>query len=274
MAQAWVPPAGVGSVTVIAQAIDNTGHRLNDGSLLRDGKSTNIGLYAEVEYAFSDRISVSAGIPYILAKYRGPGPSPANLPVDNCRCWNRGWQDFGVTLRVNLANGVFGLTPSVSYGFPSHRYNYEGEAVVGRRLQELRVAVDAGGRLDVITPRLSVHGRYSYAFVETVLDIPNDRSNAILAAAVQVTRTLAARAMVSWQHTHGGLRFPQDMTTPELFRQHDRLLRDNNWRLGASVAYSWPRLDVFASFFEYMGGTNTHAGRVVTVGISWPFGID
>ena len=273
LGQAWVPPAGTGSVTFLTQMIANTGHRLDDGSLLPDGKSTDVGLYVEFEYALTDRLSLSAGIPYILAKYQGPGPSIANLPVDSCRCWHGGWQDFGFTARFNLVNRAFALTPSVSYGVPSHNYNYEGEAVVGRRLQEVRLALDAGRRLDVISPSLSVQGRYSYAFVEKVLDVPNDRSNAAVEGAWQVTRRFSVRGMVLWQHTHGGLRFPADVTTPELFRQHDRLLRDDNWRLGAGLSYSWPRLDIFASYIEYMGGTNTHAGRALTAGVSWPFGL-
>ena len=272
-AQAWVPPAGAGSMSFVVQAIDNTGHRLDDGSLLPDGKSTNVGLYVEGDYAVTDRISLAVGIPYVFARYRGPGPSPANLPVDSCRCWQSGWQDFGFTARVNLVNGAFALTPSVSYGVPSHAYNYEGEAVVGRRLQEVRVALDAGRRLDAISPKLSVQGRYSFAFVEEVLDVPNDCSNAAVVGAYQFTRRFSIRVMALWQHTHGGLRFPADATTPELFRQHDRLLRDNNWRLGAGMSYSWSRLDAFALYIEYMGGTNTHAGRVFTAGVSWPFGL-
>src|SRR6266699_6819183 len=38
-AQAWVPPAGAGSVSVSVQQIRNTGHLLTDGSRLDDGKS-------------------------------------------------------------------------------------------------------------------------------------------------------------------------------------------------------------------------------------------
>jgi hypothetical protein len=272
-AQAWTPPSGTGAVTVLTQFIDNTGHRLDDGSLLPDGKSVDVGLYLEGEFAISDRLSLSAGIPYVFAKYVGPGPTPADLPVDRCHCWHSGWQDVGVTARFNLLGGSFGLTPSVSYGVPSHAYNYEGEAVVGRRLRELRLALDAGVRLDRVSPKLSVQGRYAYAFVEQVLSIPNDRSNVSVEGAYQFTRRFSARGMLLFQHTHGGLRFPADVTTEELFRQHDRLLRDDNWRLGAGLAYSWPRVDVFASYVEYMGGTNTHAGRAITVGASWPFSV-
>jgi hypothetical protein len=50
-----------------------------------------------------------------------------------------------------------------------------------------------------------VKGRYSYAFVEGPIDIPNNRSN----AGVETTyllfhRKLAARGFASWQRTHGG----------------------------------------------------------------------
>jgi hypothetical protein len=31
-----------------------------------------------------------------------------------------------------------------------------------------------------------------------------------------------------------------------------------------------PRVDVFASYLAFVGGTDTHAGRAVTTGISWP----
>jgi hypothetical protein len=150
---------------------------------------------------------------------------------------------------------------------------------VGQRLKEVRIAVDAGQRLDAISPRLSVQGRYSYAFVERVLDdVPNNRSNATVEGGFLITRRLAARGLLLWQRVHGGLRlggselpFPGDVNTPERMFQHDRLLRDNNWRLGAGVTYSLRQMDVFASYVEFVQGTDSHAGRAFTTGVSWPF---
>ena len=276
-AQAWVPPEGVGSVDVIYQVIDNTGHTLNDGSLVPDGKSITEGVYVEATYAITDRLSVSGGLPYIFARYRGPGPALAALPVDNCKCWHSGFQDFSATARYALFNGVFALTPSLSVGVPSHSYVYKGEAVVGRDLNELRLAVDAGVRLDPISSRLTISGSYSYAIVERVVSIPNNRSNTSLDAAFQLTRTLSARGMVLWQHTHGGLRVPDDVLPPQAhpdtFDQHDRLLRDNHRRFGASLTYSLPGVDLFASYIVYGKGINSHKGRAFTAGVSWPFGL-
>ena len=282
--QAWVPPQGVGSVSLTYQTINNTGHRRFDGYLSEAGQSTNIGLYVEGEYALTDRFSVTAGLPYVFSKYTATQPPPVQIPypsVDQCHCWHGSWQDFGFTARYNLVRGTFALTPSVSTGLPSRSYYYAGEAVTGRDLKEVRLAVDVGQRLDVISSRLSVQGRYSYAFVERVIDIPNNRSNAIGEGAFLLTRKLAARALVSWQHTHGGLSvgsptsetlpFPGEVNTPERLAQHDRLLRDNYWHVGGGVSYSFSRMDLFASYIAFVGGGDTHAGAALTVGMSFPY---
>jgi hypothetical protein len=283
-AQAWVPPQGVGSVSFSYQRIGTSGHRRFNGLLDEGGQSVNMGLYVEGEYAFTDRFSVSAGLPYVFAKYTAtvpPRPPIPYLPGDQCHCWHGGWQDFGLTARYNVVGGAFALTPSVSVGVPSRNYTYVGEAVVGRNLKEVRIAVDAGQRLDAISSKLSVQGRYSYAFVERVIDIPNNRSNATVESSFLLTRKLATRGLLSWQRTHGGLSFgsrtsttlpfPGEVNTPERLAQHDRIMRDNYWHAGGGASYSFSRMDVFASYIAFVGGTDTHAGRAFTVGISWPF---
>ncbi|HUP47968.1 MAG TPA: hypothetical protein VNA04_04175, partial [Thermoanaerobaculia bacterium] len=232
LAQAWVPPAGTGAISVVYQTIENTGHRLTDGSLLEGYDSLSRGILFELDYAFTDRFSVSAGVPYIFAKYLGPEPSFSGLPLDECRCWNHGWQDFGATARYNVVSGPFAVTPFVSIGIPTHDYNYFGEAVLGRNLTELRVGLAAGQRLDMISPRFSVQQRYTYAFVERVLGLPNNRSNFSIEPAFLIGRKLFTRAILAWQRTHGGLR-GTDFETAEQFEQFDRLVRDNNFQAGA-----------------------------------------
>ncbi|MGD9902494.1 MAG: hypothetical protein AB7U83_03405 [Vicinamibacterales bacterium] len=274
--QAWPPPAGVGAITLSSQAIYNTGHRLSDGSLLPDGKSRNVSLAVDADYAITDRLSVSLGLPYVFSRFTGPGPSLANLPVDACRCWQSAFQDVTATVRYSALAGPVALMPSLSVGVPSHDYRWEGEAVAGFGLRELRVALDAGARLDRLSTRLALVGRYQYAAVEDVLDVPNNRSNWSVGASYLATTRLALRGAVSWQRTHGGLRIggdgiPGEADTPDRFREHDRLLRDNSWHLGGAATYSLPRVDLFVSYLEFMGGTDTHAGRAFTIGTSWPF---
>ena len=271
-AQAWVAPAGVGSVNAIFQNVDHTGHLLTDGSNLPGFDSVSRGLLIEFDYAVTDRFSVTAGIPYIGSRYIGPLPSFFGLPIDECFCWNHSWQDFGATARYNLFNDAFALTPSVGFGVPSHDYPFVGEAVVGQNLNALRLAIDSGVRLDAISPRLSVSGRYSYAFVERVLDFPNDRSNANLSVGYLFTRRLAASMDFYWQRSHGGLTTDEFfVASNEVFLQFDRLLKDNSFHMGGSVAYSLTMFDVFANYIAFVSGTDTHLGRSITVGVGWPF---
>src|SRR5512140_1833668 len=104
-AQAWAPPSGEGDISFTYQRIENTGHRRTNGFLAPRGRSLDMSLYFEAEYAFTDRLSLTAGLPYVFAKYTDPNPPPPPipfLPEDGCRCWQTGWQDFGITGRYNL----------------------------------------------------------------------------------------------------------------------------------------------------------------------------
>ena len=269
-AQAWVPPGGIGAVSISFQTINNTGHRMADGTMLRGFDSASRGFFVDFDYAFTDRLSISVGIPYIASKYLGPQPSLFLLPIDECLCWNTGWQDLNATARFNLVTGTFAVTPSVSFGTPSHNYDTMGEAVLGRNLNELRLTVDAGARLDAITPRLSVSGRYSYAFVQKVLDLPNNRSNMGIESGFAINRQLSVRGALSWQRSHGGLR-STEFVTEEQGVEFDRLLRDNFFHAGVGVSYSLPRVDVYLAYLKYVNGTDTHDGRAITFGLSWPF---
>ena len=76
-----------------------------------------------------------------------------------------------------------------------------------------------------------------------------------------------------WQHSHGGLTNDYFFATPtdEEFMQFDRLLKDNSFRFGGGIGYSFPRFDLFGSYIEFADGTDTHTGRAFTLGVGWPF---
>ena len=269
-AQAWVAPARVGAVNLVLQTVDHTGHLLDDGSRLDGYDSESRGVLVEVDYAVTDRFSFNIGVPYIGARYTGPEPSFFGLPIDDCMCWNNGFQDLSVTARYNIFNDAFALTPSVSYGYPTNNYPFFGEAAIGRNLNEFRLALDAGYRVDPISSRFSISGRYAYAFVEEVLDIPNDRSNLSLSFAYLFIRKFSGNLIFYWQRSHGGLK-STEFETEEEWVQFDRLLKDNFFHIGAAFTYSFRRFDVFASYTEFVDGTDTHVGRALTFGFSAPF---
>ena len=284
LAQPWVPPQGAGEVTVAFQRIDHTGHRVSDGTLFENGMSLDMSVYVSMTYALTSRLVVSAALPYVFGKYTDPAPPPPFipfLPIDSCRCWNSGLQDFFVGAAYNVVSGSFALTPTVAFVAPSRSYETRGESVIGRNLREFRLGVAAGQRLDAISSRLSVQGDYIYSVVERILDIPNNRSNASLGVSYRIGQNLSAQGIVAWQRTHGGLRAgglppypllpPGEVNTQERLDQHDRLLRDNSTHAGGAVIYGFPRFDVFASFQAFVDGTDTHAGRAMTAGVSFPF---
>jgi hypothetical protein len=274
-AQAEGPPAGTGAVAIVTQALDHHGHVDENGTAIADGKSLNLGIEAAVTYGVTDRVSISVTLPYIFAKYRGPGPPPPFvpfLPVDSCFCVHSAWQDVNAVAqfhpRPRRARAV-AVAPFVGLSVPSHDYNHVGEAVVGRHLREIQIGTDGSARLDWLSERLSIDGTYRYAVVERVLDIPNNRSNVRMSGTIAWTRQLSAGVDVLWQHTHGGLRFPDDVAPfAERIAEHDRLLRDDNVRLGASASYAWPRWQVSGSLLGYTHGVNTHEMRAYTVAVT------
>jgi hypothetical protein len=268
------------------QRIDHTGHRLSDGAYVDNGRSLTGAMFLSADYGLTRRWSVTAGLPLVFAKYTDAAPPPPFipfLPVDECRCWHQGWQDVLLTTRVTVVDTfdhVLAVTPSLSVSLPSHAYPYRGEAVIGRRLREMRLAVDAGRRLDEITRRLIVSGRYTYAVVQRVLALPNNRSNAELALQAHLSSPVTVRAALNWQRTHGGLRAGPvpgidapfgEVNTPERVLEHDRLLRDNRMHVGMGVAYHAARGTLFAEYTHFAAGSDTHAGRTLTGGVSVPF---
>lgn len=270
-AQAWAPLPRQGDVTFVTQMIDHIGRI--DGDIRFDCcETTNVAIAVDVDYGLSRRWSVSASLPYVFAKYRGGPPrGPAGfLPypaVDACHCVHGAFQDLGLGAHYNLVRvrRSFSLMTSAAVGQPTHNYDYAGEAVIGFGLTELGLSADAGQRLDVIAPGLSVDGHYGYTIVERALGISHNRTNARLHAGYVFPAGIGGHLILSWQRTHGGLRFPFDIEPfPERYTEFHRLLQDNYFQAGAGASYTWRDWDVSLSFLKAVSGTNTHNVHVYT----------
>lgn len=278
-AQAFTLPQGVGAVTLAWQYVDNTGHRMTDGYLLDAGPSVTTSVLFELEYGVTDRLSASIGIPYVWAKYTGELPPFSNLPVDSCRCWHSGWQDFALTARYRLGTDSIAFTPHVRYLLPSRDYRFEGEAVIGRRLRELQLGASVGARLPGVLSKSSVQAIYTYSMPATVVGVSTDRSNFVFDIGYAPTRRLYARIAANWQNTYDGLRFgsisgdpffpPGEYTTPRLYAQRDRLGRVKYWQVGGGLSYDVGPADVFASVSSYVWGRDSHDGEAYTAGLTW-----
>ncbi|HEY6066795.1 MAG TPA: hypothetical protein VIY96_11605 [Thermoanaerobaculia bacterium] len=282
LGQAFTLPQGVGAVTFAWQYVNNTGHRLSDGFLRRAGQSVTESALLEAEYGVTDRLSASFGVPYVWAKYTGALPPPSGLPVDACKCWHSGLQDFAFTARYRLGTDTIALTPHVRYVLPSHDYPYKGEAVLGRDLHELQVGASAGARLPGVLSKGSVQASYTYAFVEKPVHVDINRSNLFFDIGYAPTRRLYARVGANYQDTPGGLRIgsvtgrpfflPGDYRGhPDLFAQRDRIGRVKYWQVGGGLSYDVGPADVFAAVSSYIWGRDAHDGEVYTVGATWYF---
>ena len=76
---------------------------------------------------------------------------------------------------------------------------------------------------------------------------------------------------VSDRHRLRVFSFPAKSTRRSVWLSTIVFMRDNYWHVGGGLSYSFSRMDVFASYIAFVGGTDTHAGRALHAGISWPF---
>jgi len=283
-AQAWAPRTREGDVTFVAQTIDHLG-RVFENSRFDCCETTNVAVVVDAHYGLTDRWSISAGLPYVFAKFwakdhpESPPPPWFTLsPVDACRCLHSSFQDvsFGAHYNLVKVRRSFSLTTSVTTGVPSHAYQYAGEAVVGFDLKELSLSADAGQRFDFILPGLSIDGRYAYTLVEQVLDYSHNRSNVGLDVGYTFPKRLAGHLILSWQRTHGGVRIDEvqdNIAAPALYTEFHRVLRDNYFHAGAGASYTWREWDLSFSFQKTISGDNTHDVHVYTMEASRSFRI-
>lgn len=82
----------------------------------------------------------------------------------------------------------FALAPFVAYVTPISDHYYRGHAAQGRNVEEFLIGFAAGKSLDPWLRRTYAQLRYSYAFVEKVLDQVHDRDNLGLEIGTFITR--------------------------------------------------------------------------------------
>ena len=276
-AQAWLPPQNYLGVTLFTQGIDHYGRILETGPTECCG-TTNVALGVEVVYGVTDRLALSGGLPFVWSKYSGDKPQGKVAflpysPLDECHCTHGAWQDVRVGASYNLfRTRRTSITPAISFGTPTHAYEYSGEAAAGFGLKEMGLSVDVGQRLDMLTRGLSFEGGYRYAIVEQSLDISHNRSNAHIDVDYRFLRHFIGHGVVSWQRTHGGLRIPYDIEPyPELHTEFHRLVRDNYVHLGGGLTYRLREWELSGRYLQAVSGYQTHRIHVYSFTVSRAF---
>lgn len=217
---------------------------------------------------------VSAGLPYVVSEwytFEGAG-KPHDPQIDDGH-YHGTFQDYRFQAAFQLLRGPAVLTPYVAAVLPSHDYQYFAHSAAGSHLREGLIGVNLGAPLDGVLSGAYVEARYSYSFVERVLNIHHDRSDAALELGYFVTPSLGARLLANGFYTHGGLVFrqPADFGTPAnatnpIFLHHDQIGHNSALAVGGGLTYALTgSLDLYASCIRTVMG---HGGHKLDYGLS------
>jgi hypothetical protein len=274
-AQAWLLPKGEGTVSLSYQNIFVRDHVFSKGDAYDVGHILSHAAALGVDYSLTDRLAVSVTLPYVASKYYGP--KPHQLPIDD-GTYNSAFQDFTADLRYQLTRRPVVLAPFFRAVIPSHDYQYFAHSAVGRDQREFHLGANFGRRLNPVVPNAFVQARYSYAFVERVLGIAPNRSDAEVQIGYFLTRRLSLLGTGQWMHTHSGPDLSFELfhggLNNDQWPHHDQIARASLLDLGGGAAYALNgSLEMFLSVARSVEGSNGHLhASVVTLGISRTFG--
>lgn len=272
-AQPWALPRGEGSVSVIYQHTYVPDHLFSGGLRLDVGHIRTQSMAIDVDYGLTDRVSLSARLPFIAAKYSGPFPHThhSGRTVDDGR-YHAGLQDFRPDVRYNAMEFPVEVTPFVGLNVPSHDYEFFAHSAIGVRLREAQVGVHVGG----VRAPFYVQGRYAYGISERLIGRRRHRSNIDAEVGWFIKPTVRVFAFQLGQITHGGLEIRPGLAglTAEEIPHHDRLARANIVDVGGGVGVALTRsMDLTCGALRTVAGENIHPAQYAfSVGVSWSFG--
>ena len=279
--QAWIAPRGETTVALTFQRTEFQGHLYSDGSRIPHGGSHSRTLSLGIEHSLTDRLAISASIPYVgSANGIDPEPVLGFTGIDD-RKFHETWQDFRFGARYNIVSHPLMVTPTLVFRIPSHHYPTIGEAAVGAHLREAQLGIDVGRTFGTA---FYVDGQYSYALAEKFEGLSTNRSNIDAEVGYFPLPPLNVRALVSWQDTYGGLTagqifsaagppFRNPNLSDDLWFSHDRLVRDDYWRAGLGATYAvTPRVGVSGTLVRVLSGSNSHYGYFYAISVSRTFG--
>ena len=299
LAQAWTPPKGELNVALTYHNLFVGDHLNSDGSSFDDGQIFTHMMSLDVTYAFTDRLALKVGIPYVGARYDGPSPHARMLdpgPVPSTPCspcgidngkYHSTFQDFNVDLRYNLIRKrSLVLTPLFDVIVPSHDYTYFAHSAVGRDLREFRLGLNVGKRLDPILPKTFIQAQGSYRIIETVINYHRNGMYDELQLGHFLNSRLALFGIGTWSDTFGGFSYDPNVwnsiantrdaiaagvITQQQFIHHDQIGHDRQFNAGAGFAFqAKPTTALFMSFTRTVAGANGHAlASAVAIGANW-----
>ncbi|HEX7795514.1 MAG TPA: hypothetical protein VF456_14230 [Vicinamibacterales bacterium] len=278
-AQAYTPPQGEGAVSFLYQDMFVKYHYFGPARA-DNGQITSRMMVMDVTYGITDKLAVSAGLPWVAARYNGTKPHPIAWnssipsPLDD-GSFHSTLQDFHFDVRYNVTKRGIVLTPFVGTTIPSHDYTYFAHAAPGLGLKELQFGASAAKLLDKFVPGLFVQARYGYAVTEKTVEFAHNRSLVDLEVGYFVSPKLRLLALTVGQRSHGGLDLTPNSRVDlgPLFEHHDQIARVNFLNEGGGVAYTVnQKIDLYGSLIRTVSERNGHAiDHGLSLGLSWSF---
>ena len=236
---------GHGHISVEYQYISVDGFEASTGTL-DIGTTDTHSLYFEADYNLTEKLSISAGIPLVRKRYRGPfphGTSGLNPPnntapfIDDGRYRTR-FQDIHLGLRYLAKTGTIQVEPFVAIGIPSHDYPFFAHSAVGQNLLKL----DLGTTLTYLPPLSDAFFRVSaaYVLVEETLGVSINHWRISGDAGYLFSPRFSGRVFFILKDGKG-LTFPDDFPVPridEQWYQHDRLVKHNYMNVGIGADWA------------------------------------
>ena len=241
------------------------------------GEVQTHSLYLEIAYALTDRWQLSAGLPYIKKRYKGPGvhdpltlvPPRPEVPLIDDGNYHNEFQDYSLGVSYLWIRDPVIVEPFARLEIPSHDYPHFGNAAVGQNVWKAEIGVD----LTKLMPFSDWYFRAetSYTFVEKTLGVSVNHFRFNGEAGYFFNDAVSAKWFVLAKHGKGddGSAFPPPSRTGEAWYQHDRTTRHSYVNTG--VGANW----FFHEDYQLSGSvmTSVWGKSVHLVNIAWGMSI-
>lgn len=283
-AQAWVNPKG--QLSLEARSDYQTSQGVWHGATLVTGLPAQaINSSLTIEYIPIEKLSLTLGQSFNVARYSGPQTIPGNSSVILAHgSQDDGSYHFSVTdldfaARYAAYDGPVAVTPAVRVRIPVTDYEQNGYAMAGIGLKELGAGLSVG-RIGLGLENLVLQAGYMFTFVEketgggmATEQYRVNRSDADLSLAYLITDKLVAAAGAALRITHDGFDledYPGLPPTDPLREWHDPVLKASYLAPTVMANYqltdSWSLTGRFAAI---VWGQNVSNAMIFGLSVGW-----
>lgn len=233
--------AGHGDIAITYQRSHTDGLELSQGVSVPTGKTDDNAIDVAFSYNLTDRLSLTAGLPYIIKRFNGAGiHDPATIiPPQDSEFIDDGkyhgyLQDLRLGARYLVLDGEFKLEPYFEFSTPIGDYPFFAAAAPGQQLNKYEYGTSLGWypALDDYFANLSV----SHVTVERTLGLNVDHWRFGLDAGYFITPHLVVRGLLIAKQGNGldGLTELPDHSNL-IFYHHDQLVKHNYFNAGGAI---------------------------------------